>query len=97
PDRALTLIAQIIGEGNVSSNNVSTIVTPASAEEISEILRVASSERWSVLPAGGMTWLRAIANLTVSTRRLNRIIEHEPADLIAIAQAGVTLSDFNAK
>jgi FAD/FMN-containing dehydrogenase len=60
-------------------------------------LKLASSERWTVLPAGGMTWLNSTANLIVSTRRLNKIIEHEPADLIAIAQAGVTLTDFNAK
>jgi FAD/FMN-containing dehydrogenase len=96
PDRAASLLAQIVGDANVSSND-SVIVTPASAEEISEIMKLASSSRWTVLPAGGMTWLKSTANLIVSTRRLNRIIEHEPADLIAIAQAGVTLTDFNAK
>ena len=47
-----------------------------------------------------MTWLKSAetaANLIVSTSRLNEIIEHEPADLIAIAEAGVKLTDFNAK
>src|ERR1044072_10054756 len=44
-----------------------------------------------------MGWIKSTANINVSTHRLNRIIEHEPADLIAIAQAGVTLNDFNAK
>jgi FAD/FMN-containing dehydrogenase len=34
-------------------------------------------------------------NIVLSTQRLNRIIEHEPADLVAIAEAGVTLRDFN--
>jgi FAD/FMN-containing dehydrogenase len=72
-------------------------VSPASAEEISEILKLAQSERWTVMPVGGMAWIKSTANLIVSTRRLNRIIEHEPADLIAIAEAGVTLTDFNAK
>jgi FAD/FMN-containing dehydrogenase len=90
-------IAEIVGDANVSSNNGSVTVSPASAEEISEILKLASSERRTVLPAGGMTWIKSTADLIVSTRRLNRIIEHEPADLIAIAQAGVTLTDFNAK
>src|SRR6185436_10894488 len=33
--------------------------------------------------------------VVLSTRNLNRILEHEPADLIAIAEAGVTLNDFN--
>lgn len=90
-------LAQIVGEANISSQNGTTIVAPASAEEISEVLKLASSERWTVAPAGGMMWFSSTANLIISTRRLNRIIEHEPADLIAIAQAGVTLTDFNAK
>jgi len=60
-------------------------------------LKLASSEHWTVVPVGGMMWFSSTANLIVSTRRLNRIIEHEPADLIAIAQAGVTLTDFNAR
>jgi FAD/FMN-containing dehydrogenase len=47
-----------------------------------------------------MTWLdvgqpQHQANIVFSTQRLNRIIEHEPADLVAIAQAGVTLDAFN--
>lgn len=95
-DRARALLARIAGEENTSASAESVTVSPASAEEIAEILKLASSERWTVLPAGGRTWLGPTANLIVSTRRLNRIIEHEPADLIAIAQAGVTLSGFNA-
>jgi glycolate oxidase subunit GlcD len=97
PDRARSFLGQIVGDANISSHNAAIIVTPASAEEISEILKIASSERWTIVPAGGMTWLQSTANLIVSTSRLNRIIEHEPADLIAVAQAGVRLTDFNAK
>jgi glycolate oxidase subunit GlcD len=97
PSRETRSIAEIVGEANVSSNNGSVIVAPASPEEISEVLKFASSERWTVVPVGGRTWIKSTANLIISTRRLNRIIEHEPADLIAIAQAGVTLTDFNAK
>jgi glycolate oxidase subunit GlcD len=96
-DRVVALLAQILGDAYVSSNNGTITVSPASAEEISEVLKLASSERWSVAPVGGMAWINSTANLIVNTRRLNRIIEHEPADLIAIAQAGVTLTDFNAK
>ena len=93
----LSQVAQIVGDDHVSSQNETFIVAPASAEEISEVLKVASREGWSVLPAGGMTWLRTTADLIVNTSRLNQIIEHEPADLIAVAQAGVKLVDFNAK
>src|SRR6185369_3841576 len=96
-DRALALLAQIVGDAYVSANNGTITVSPDSAEEISETLKLASSEHWTVVPAGGMMWFSSTANLIVSTRRLNRIIEHEPADLVAIAQAGVTLTDFNAR
>jgi FAD/FMN-containing dehydrogenase len=90
-------LGQIVGEDHVSSQNETTIVSPGSSEEIAEVLKLASREGWRVLPAGGMTWLKSKGDLIVSTSRLNQIIEHEPADLIAVAQAGVKLTDFNAK
>ena len=95
-----TTLASLIGEAHISSSNGTVSVAPANAEEISEILKLASHEGWNVLPAGNMLWLdrqKKTANLIINTSRLNQIIEHEPADLIAIAQAGVTLNDFNAK
>jgi len=44
-----------------------------------------------------MTWVRnsSATNLVISTCRLNRIIEHEPSDLIAVAESGVSLMAFN--
>jgi FAD/FMN-containing dehydrogenase len=63
-------------------------------------MKLAYSEGWSTLPAGAMSWLPQTAerdiNLIVSTRRLNRILVHEPADLVAITETGVTLKDFNS-
>jgi FAD/FMN-containing dehydrogenase len=93
----LSQVAQIVGDAHVKAQDGAMIVSPASVEEISEVLKLASREGWSVLPAGGMTWLKSKADLIVSTQRLDQIIEHEPADLIAIARAGVRLVDFNAK
>jgi glycolate oxidase subunit GlcD len=77
-------------------------VTPGSIEETCELMRLASGEGWSVIPSGAGTWIDAgnplrSANLIVSTSQLNRIIEHEPADLIATAEAGVTLHEFNSE
>ena len=72
-------------------------VSPTSIEEISEIMKSAHAEGRSAQPAGAMTWLNSSADIILDTSRLNQIIEHEPADLIAIAQAGVKLADFNAK
>jgi glycolate oxidase subunit GlcD len=99
-------LAKLIGEENVSvspSLRVSPsplIATPGSIAEVCEVMRLAASERWTAVPAGAMSWLDAgqrlnRVDLIISTQKLNRIIEHEPADLVAIAEAGVTLEAFN--
>jgi glycolate oxidase subunit GlcD len=87
----------IVGDDYVSSFDKSVLVSPGSIEEVSEVIRLASLEGLSVGPAGGMTYFQGTPDLIVSTARLNHIIEHEPADLIAVAQAGVKLTDFNSK
>jgi glycolate oxidase subunit GlcD len=98
PASAAPLVAQIVGHSNFSAHPLSLNVFPTSTEQIAELLRLASREHWTVLPTGGATRLETgDANLIVNTRRLDQIVEHEPSDLIAITQAGVTLADFNAK
>jgi D-lactate dehydrogenase (cytochrome) len=94
-----TQMTQIVGDVNIASAGSGLVVAPDSTEQICEIVKLAASEGWTIQPAGSMTWLKFAqsADVIVSTRNLNQIIEHEPADLIAIAQAGVKLSDFNAK
>ena len=74
-------------------------LSPESTEETVETIKRAAAERWTVTPVGGKTLLRGdpSSNLIINTNRLDRIIEHEPADLIAVAQAGVTLTAFNEK
>src|SRR5687767_14537430 len=88
-----TSLAEIVGEDNITSLGESVLVLPGSVEELSEVVKFASS----VMPVGGMTWLRRKADVLVSTARLNQMVEHEPADLVAVAQAGVKLNDFNTK
>jgi D-lactate dehydrogenase (cytochrome) len=99
-DHATSLLGQIVGLDNVSARASEVLVSPSSAAEISEILKLASREHWSVLPAGNLTWLNSqhqSAAIIISTTRLDQLIDHEPADLIAVAQAGVRLSAFNSK
>jgi glycolate oxidase subunit GlcD len=79
-----------------------TTVAPNSIEEACEVMRSASAEGRTVIPAGAQTWIDVgnpmrAANVILTTARLNRIIEHEPADLIATAEAGVTLHEFNSE
>ena len=70
-----------------------------STEAISEIIKHAAATGRTMTPAGGRTLLNTdpTESLLIDMSRLNKIIEHEPADLIAVAQAGVTLAAFNKK
>ena len=70
-----------------------------STEAISEIIKHAAATGRTMTPAGGRTLLNTdpTESLLIDLSRLNKIIEHEPADLIAVAQAGVTLAAFNKK
>lgn len=99
---ALSRLQKLVGDQNCSTySDRSVVVTPASAEEISEIMKLASSEGWTVLPAGTGTWLDALypsaADVIVRTTRMNKVIEHEPADLVAVTEAGVRLAELNRK
>ncbi|MEP6719208.1 MAG: FAD-linked oxidase C-terminal domain-containing protein [bacterium] len=99
PAIAQRLLVSLVGEERVSGSTL--VVTPGSIAEVCEVMKLACSEGWTTMPAGAMTWLGIDAalrppNIIVSTRTLNHIIEHEPADLVAITEAGVTLKNFNA-
>jgi glycolate oxidase subunit GlcD len=106
PNVANKRLAQLVGEENISASPSLSffpsplVVTPGSIAEVCEVMKLASSEGWVVVPSGAATWLDVgqplkRVDVVVSTQRLNRIIEHEPADLVAITEAGVTLKDFN--
>jgi glycolate oxidase subunit GlcD len=68
-----------------------------STEDVAELVKRAAAERLTLTPIGGRTLLThdPATGLLVDMTRFNKIIEHEPADLIAVAQAGVTLTTFN--
>lgn len=76
------------------------VVFPHNIAELSEMLRFAASEKMCVIPAGAGTWLETgnkpvRAHLVISTARMKRIIEFEPADLTATVEAGCPLTGFN--
>ena len=99
-------LADLVGEENISASPSLPFtpspltVIPGSIAEVCQVMKLASSEGWTVMPAGAMTWLDAgnspeRINVVLSTKRLSLVIEHEPADLVAIAEAGVGLNSFN--
>lgn len=107
PDVAASRLSAIVGPATISASpslpispSPPLLVAPASMDEICEVMKLAASEGWNVLPAGAATWLDAgnqleRVDLVLSTARLNRILDHEPKDLVASAEAGVTLEAFN--
>ncbi len=103
-ERAAQALASIVGAEHASQNETTgeaLTVEPGSAEEACEVLRLASGEGWRVAPAGAGLRLdaqddeRQRADIYVKTTRLARLVEHEPADLVATAEAGLTLVRFN--
>src|SRR5205807_2368305 len=68
-------------------NNRTVIVAPANAAEASEAIILAAREKLSVAPAGTLSWLDTgdflrDVDLIVTTRRMSKMIRHEPADLV---------------
>ncbi len=63
------------------------VCEPETVAEAAELLRSAAG-RVSIERDGG--------DVVLSTARLNRLLEHEPGDLTAIAEAGLRLSELQA-
>jgi len=71
-------------------------VTPATPQELSQVMRDASDSGTTMIPVGGGTKLllgnsARSAQLAIRTRNLKGIVEYEPANMTASALAGTTL------
>ena len=78
------------------------VVFPRSVEELARTLEAASERGWAVLPAGAGGWLDgggppSDVRIVVSTRRMDAVIEYEPADLTLTAEAGVPLAELDRR
>ena len=76
-------------------------VFPGSREEVGGVLGAAAGAGVPVTPWGGGTRISvgmppARPGIVLSLKRLDRLVEHEPADLTATAEAGMTLAAFQA-
>ncbi len=78
------------------------VVVPTSVEQVADVMRYAGGEGLAVVPWGGGT-LMHIGNVPrqydigLSLRRLDRVIEYEPADLTVSCQAGITLAELQSR
>ncbi|MEM3608814.1 MAG: FAD-binding oxidoreductase, partial [Candidatus Bathyarchaeia archaeon] len=75
------------------------VVKPGSAEEVASILRLANEKCIPITPRGGGTGLcggcvASSGGILLSLERMNRIIEIDEENHVAIVEAGVVLSDL---
>jgi glycolate oxidase FAD binding subunit len=85
----------------VDGRTPEAVVRPGSQQEVAAVLALASEAGIPVTPWGGGTKMGigsppARPGLVLSLRRLDRLLEHEPGDLTATAQAGMSLAAFQA-
>ena len=76
------------------------VVSPTSLEEAQGVVRLAAQSRLAIVPRGGGTAISAgmppsRLDMVLGTRRMDTLVLHEPADLVAGAQAGMTLDTLN--
>lgn len=76
------------------------LVKPKSAEEISNIIKFANEKKISIFPRGAGTGLAGGAiptkdGVILSLERLNRILEIDAENLMAVVEAGVSFSKLN--
>ncbi|HXJ77359.1 MAG TPA: FAD-binding oxidoreductase [Candidatus Methylomirabilis sp.] len=77
------------------------VVFPGSKEEVGAVVTLAGEQGVPVLPCGGGTALGIGAppkgvGIVLGLKRLNRVLEHEPGDLTATVEAGITLDALQA-
>jgi glycolate oxidase FAD binding subunit len=77
------------------------VVFPGTVKEAGRVVATAAEADVAVIPWGGGTQMGLGAPprdgaLVVGTRRLTRIVEHEPGDLTATVEAGLTMEALQA-
>jgi glycolate oxidase len=75
------------------------VARPSTAREVSEILVLANKERFPVIPRGAGTGMSggsvpARGGLVLSLERMNRILEVDEENLIAVVEPGVVTGDL---
>jgi len=78
------------------------LLSPANVDEVQAVVRLAAEHRIAIVPQGGNSGMVAGATpstdgnaLLLSLRRMNAIRSLSPEDNVAVAEAGVILSDLH--
>ena len=75
------------------------VVKPKTSDEVADILKLANREKIPVTPRGGATGLcggcvPSFGGIVLSLENMNRVIEIDRYNQMAVVEAGVTLMDF---
>jgi glycolate oxidase FAD binding subunit len=78
------------------------VASPASVDEVSAVLRLASDSGLAVVPRGAGTRLQWGAaptqcDIILDMTRLDGLVEHTSGDLVAVTQAGMRLDDLQSR
>ncbi|WP_125131327.1 FAD-linked oxidase C-terminal domain-containing protein [Microbacterium sp. 10M-3C3] len=87
--------------GHAASGTPLAVVHAESVADVQETLRIASATGTPVVPRGAGTGLAGAANtgageIALSLRRMDRILEVRPDDLLAVVEPGIINADLNA-
>jgi glycolate oxidase len=91
-------LGKIVGMENVLTGQ-ETVALPGSTAEVSAVLALANGSKVPVYPRGAGSSLSggktANGGLVLALTRLNKIIEVDTANLIAVAEPGVAVAELN--
>lgn len=98
---AITNEASVLGDHKVDGLAPSLICTPASAEQIVAAVKICAEAQAAITPWGGGTAMKLgnpprALEVVVKTSGLNRVIEHDAANLTATVQSGMSLAALQA-
>jgi len=109
-EQVLSAIGSVVGEGflrpataadSVQGVAATWVVEPSSQAQVAGVLKLCDEAGLRVVARGGGTKLDwgnppLAADLILSTRHLNKVLEHAAGDMTAIVQAGCALSDLQS-
>lgn len=98
---AVEAAANVLATYSVSGKAPTLVLFPKTMTQISQLMLLAKRERKKVIVLGHNSQASLGSAIEtpdwcISLHRMNQIVEHEPADLIATVEAGVTLSQLQA-
>ncbi len=96
---SVTAGASALASYNVDGKSPAILCAPKDQDEVGAALRLCAEARAGVIPWGGGTAMRLgniprRADVILELKRLNKLIEHDDANLTASAQAGIKVADL---